>query len=52
MCIRDRSDTRAKFTAAKMVPVAMTQAQTASMLRAFDAQWSPVIKRSGFKPES
>jgi len=50
--IMSESDTRAKFTAAKMVPVAMTQAQTASMLRAFDAQWSPVIKRSGFKPES
>ena len=50
--IMSESDTRAKFTAAKMVPMAMTQAQTASMLRAFDAQWSPVIKRSGFKPES
>ena len=50
--IMSESDTRAKFTAAKMVPVAMTQAQTVTMLRAFDAQWSPVIKRSGFKPES
>jgi tripartite-type tricarboxylate transporter receptor subunit TctC len=50
--IMSESDTRAKFTAAKMVPVAMTQAQTVAMLRAFDALWAPVIKRSGFKPES
>lgn len=45
-------DTRAKFTAATMVPVSMTQPQTVAMLKAFDAQWAPVIKRSGFKPES
>lgn len=50
--IMSEPELRAKFTAAKMVPVAMTQAQTAAALTAFNAQWSPVIRRSGFKPES
>lgn len=50
--IMSEPDTRAKFTAAKMVPVAMTQAQTEASFKAFNTQWTPVIRRSGFKPES
>ena len=43
-------DTRRKFEAAKMEPVAATQAQTEAMLKAYRAQWAPVVQRSGFKP--
>ncbi|MBC7600934.1 MAG: ABC transporter substrate-binding protein [Polaromonas sp.] len=50
--IMQEPDTRARFEAAKMVPVAMNQAQTMAALKAFNAQWSPVIRRSGFKPET
>lgn len=50
--IMQEPETRAKFEAGKMVPVAMSQSQTAAALQAFNAQWSPVIRRSGFKPES
>ena len=31
---------------------AMTQAQTAAAWQAFNAQWLPVIRRSGFKPDA
>ena len=50
--IMSEPDTRAKFTAASMVPVAMNQPQTAAALKAFNAQWAPVIRRSGFKPDA
>jgi hypothetical protein len=30
----------------------MTQAQTEASFKAFNVQWAPVIRRSGFKPES
>ena len=50
--IMSEPDTRAKFASAKMVPVAMNQAQTAAAFKAFNAQWKPVIERSGFKPEA
>jgi tripartite-type tricarboxylate transporter receptor subunit TctC len=50
--IMAEKETQAKFMAAKMTPVSMTAAQTASALQAFNAQWSPVIKRSGFKGEA
>lgn len=43
-------DTRRKFEAAKMEPVAATRAQTEAMLKAYKAQWAPVVQRSGFKP--
>lgn len=43
-------DTRRKFEAAKMEPVASTMAQTEAMLKAYRAQWAPVVQRSGFKP--
>ncbi|UUZ62332.1 ABC transporter substrate-binding protein [Polaromonas sp. P1-6] len=50
--IMSEPDVQAKLAAAKMVPVAMTQAQTAAAYQAFNAQWSPVIRRSGFKPDA
>lgn len=45
-------DTRSRFLAAKMIPLAMDATQTAAHLRAFNAQWDPVIRRSGFKGEA
>lgn len=43
-------DTRLKFEAAKMEPVTASRAQTEAMLKAYRAQWAPVVQRSGFKP--
>lgn len=43
-------DTQRKFASAKMDPVVSTPAQTATMLKAYRAQWAPVVQRSGFKP--
>jgi tripartite-type tricarboxylate transporter receptor subunit TctC len=48
----NEKETREKFIAAKMVPLALGPAETAAALKAFNAQWAPVIRRSGFKPES
>ncbi|MFT3720303.1 tripartite tricarboxylate transporter substrate-binding protein [Pseudorhodoferax sp.] len=41
---------RRKFTDARMLPVAATQAQTAAMLKAYRAQWAPVVRTSGYQP--
>lgn len=43
-------DTQRKFESAKMEPVVATMAQTEAMLKAYRAQWAPVVQRSGFKP--
>jgi tripartite-type tricarboxylate transporter receptor subunit TctC len=43
-------DTVRKFNDAKMTPVASTQAQTQDMLKAFRAQWGPVVQKSGYQP--
>ena len=43
-------DTQRKFDASKMEPVVATMAQTEAMLKAYRAQWAPVVQRSGFKP--
>jgi tripartite-type tricarboxylate transporter receptor subunit TctC len=43
-------DTQRKFATAKMEPVMATMAQTEAMLKAYRAQWAPVVQRSGFKP--
>ena len=43
-------DTRRKFHDAKMVPVSATAAQTAAMLKAYRAQWAPVVQQSGYQP--
>ncbi len=43
-------DTVRKFSDARMTPVASTQAQTAAMLKAFRAQWAPIVQKSGYHP--
>jgi tripartite-type tricarboxylate transporter receptor subunit TctC len=43
-------DTQRKFTDAKMTPVVSSQAQTAAMLKAYRAQWAPVVRKSGYQP--
>lgn len=48
--IMKEADTRQKFMDAKMIPVASSQAETASMLKAYRAQWAPVVQKSGYQP--
>lgn len=43
-------DTQRRFLAAQMTPVVATQAQTAAMLKAYRAQWAPVVQKSGYQP--
>jgi tripartite-type tricarboxylate transporter receptor subunit TctC len=43
-------DTQRRFLAAQMTPVVSTQAQTAAMLKAYRAQWAPVVQKSGYQP--
>ncbi|MBY0411210.1 MAG: ABC transporter substrate-binding protein, partial [Burkholderiaceae bacterium] len=43
-------DTQRKFEASKLAPVVATMAQTDARLKAYRAQWAPVVQRSGFKP--
>ncbi len=43
-------DTKRKFHDSKMVPVSTTQAQTVAMLKAYKAQWAPVVQKSGYQP--
>ena len=43
-------DTQRKFTDAKMTPIVNTQAQTVAMLKAYRAQWAPVVQKSGYQP--
>jgi tripartite-type tricarboxylate transporter receptor subunit TctC len=47
--MQDR-DTQRKFADQKMNPVVATQAQTASMLQKYRAQWAPVVQKSGYQP--
>ncbi len=44
------ADTQRKFKDAGMTPVVSTQAQTAAMLKAYRAQWAPVVQKSGYQP--
>jgi len=44
------ADTRRKFHDSKVVPVASTPAQTSAMLKAYRAQWAPVVQKSGYQP--
>ena len=44
------ADTQRKFLAAQMTPVVATQAQTQAMLKAYRAQWAPVVQKSGYQP--
>ena len=41
---------QARFAELNMTPVASTQAETQAMLKAYRAQWLPVVKRSNFQP--
>jgi tripartite-type tricarboxylate transporter receptor subunit TctC len=43
-------DTQRKFIDQKMTPVVSTRAQTQAMLKAFRAQWAPVVQKSGYQP--
>ena len=43
-------DTQRKFADARMTAVVSSQAQTAAMLKAFRAQWAPVVQKSGYHP--
>jgi len=43
-------ETQRRFTDSKMTPVASTQAETVAMLKKFNAQWAPVVKKSGYQP--
>lgn len=48
--VMQEPETTARFKDAMMVPVVSTQAQTASMLKAYQAQWAPVVQQSGYQP--
>ncbi|WP_295855542.1 tripartite tricarboxylate transporter substrate-binding protein [uncultured Xylophilus sp.] len=39
-----------RFADGKLVPVVSTQAQTVAMLKAYRAQWAPVVQKSGYQP--
>ena len=43
-------DVQKQFRAANMEPVVSSQEQTAARLKAYRAQWEPVVKRSGWQP--
>ncbi len=48
--VMQEPETTSRFKDAMMVPVVSTQAQTASMLKAYQAQWAPVVQQSGYQP--
>ncbi|MDH5858028.1 ABC transporter substrate-binding protein [Lampropedia aestuarii] len=41
---------RQRFIDSKITPVGSTQAQTRETLAAFEQQWAPVVKNSGYQP--
>jgi tripartite-type tricarboxylate transporter receptor subunit TctC len=43
-------DTVRRFRDSLMTPVTSTQEQTAAMLKAYRAQWTPVVQKSGYQP--
>jgi tripartite-type tricarboxylate transporter receptor subunit TctC len=43
-------DTQRRFLEAKLTPVAASRTQSEAMLKAYRAQWGPVVKRSGYQP--
>src|SRR5450830_35570 len=45
-----QKDLQARFAAADMEPVSSTAEQTRRMLTAYAAQWTPVVRKSGFQP--
>lgn len=48
--VMQEPDTQRKFTDARMLPVVSTRAETEAMVKAFRAQWAPVVKTSGYQP--
>jgi tripartite-type tricarboxylate transporter receptor subunit TctC len=44
------ADTQRRYAEQKMTPVVATQAQTAAMLKAYRAQWAPLVQKSGYQP--
>lgn len=48
--VMQEPDTARKFADAKMTAVVSTPAQTEAMIRAFRAQWAPVVQQSGYQP--
>ena len=45
-----QKELQARFAAADMEPVSSTAEQTRRMLTAYAAQWTPVVRKSGFQP--
>jgi len=43
-------ETTQRFKDSQMTPVVSTQAQTVAMLKAYRAQWAPVVQKSGYQP--
>ncbi|AVO49097.1 ABC transporter substrate-binding protein [Melaminivora suipulveris] len=43
-------DTRRKFNDARVEPVSSSPQQMAAMLKAYRAQWAPVVQKSGYQP--
>jgi tripartite-type tricarboxylate transporter receptor subunit TctC len=43
-------DTTRRFKDSLMTPVVSTQEQTVAMLKAYRAQWAPVVQKSGYQP--
>jgi tripartite-type tricarboxylate transporter receptor subunit TctC len=43
-------ETQKRFADARMTPVVSSRAQTEAMLRAYRAQWAPVVRKSGYQP--
>ena len=48
--VMQEPETTSRFKDAMMVPVVSTQAQTVKMLKAYQAQWAPVVQQSGYQP--
>lgn len=48
--VMQEPDTQRKFTDARMLPVVSSRAETEAMVKAFRAQWAPVVKTSGYQP--
>ncbi|RYF82398.1 MAG: ABC transporter substrate-binding protein [Comamonadaceae bacterium] len=48
--VMQEPEVQRRFTDNKLVPVVSTRAQTEAMLKAYRAQWAPVVKTSGYQP--
>lgn len=43
-------DTQRRYAEQKMTPIVATQAQSQALLKAYRAQWAPVVQKSGYQP--